>query len=229
MTDVEETDAGPGTVVPLGRARRRRMAPAERRRDLIAAALELFSQRDPELVTVEDIAAHADVSRALFYRYFSNIREIRAAALRRAVDGLIARLIVPRTGPLLAQLRAALNEFLDFAESYEASYVTLLRSGSTVATAETSALVDEVRVRAVAEILDRLGVEELTPFVSLTLRCWVAVVEGTVLTWLQERTLPRDELVSWLIDQLLAMGAATVAHDPAAQALLDRVSTELSG
>ena len=47
----------------------------------------------------------------------------------------------------------------------------------------------------------------------MTLRCWTAVVEGALLSWLQERTLPREALDTWLVDQLTAMLGATAAHE----------------
>jgi hypothetical protein len=33
------------------------------------------------------------------------------------------------------------------------------------------------------------------------------------LSWLQERTLPREALDTWLVDQLTAMLGATAAHE----------------
>ena len=83
-------------TVPAGSARAadrraRRMSPQQRRDHLIATALQLYSRRHPEDVSIDDIVAAADVSRALFYRYFTNLREVHLAALGRVVDDLIAR------------------------------------------------------------------------------------------------------------------------------------------
>ncbi|GAA3191640.1 TetR/AcrR family transcriptional regulator [Actinocorallia longicatena] len=195
--------------------RPRRMAPEDRKQALIDSALELFGKDTPERVTMEDVAAHAEVSRALVYRYFSNIEEIYVAALRTAVDDLVARLQRQREGDLLDQLEATIGEFVSFAEERAAGYIALLRSGSVIATSETAALVDEVRHAAVAEVLARLEIADPSPFLLLTLRCWVAVCEGALLTWLQERTLAKEALVPWLSGQLVAMVAATAGHDPA--------------
>jgi len=163
------------------------------------------------------------VSRPLFYRYFSGPGEIYVAALRFAADELIARFAAPAEGPLLAQLRSLIGEFIAFAEAHSAAFVALLRGGSVVATAETGAVVDDVRRHAVAEILARAGVDEPTPLALLTLNCWTAVVEGTTLTWLQERTLPRADLEDWLVDQLIAMVTVTANRDPAVAATLRRI------
>ena len=125
------------------------MAPEDRKQALIASALELFSRDSPERVSMEDVAAQAEVSRALVYRYFSNIEEIHVAALRSAVDVLVERLTLPREGDLLTQLQDTIGEFVTFAEEHAAGYIALLRSGSVIATSETSTLVDEVRHVAV--------------------------------------------------------------------------------
>jgi AcrR family transcriptional regulator len=189
------------------------MSPQARRDDLIGAALELFGSRPPELVTVDDIVARAEVSRPLFYRYFPSIRERQVEALRTVTDGLLDGLAQLREGPPLERLRGAVRGLIAVAEEYQAGYVALLRSGS-IATSETNAVVDRVRDRAVRLILDVTDVSEPSPLLLLTLRCWTAVVEGTLLSWLQERTVPREGLDEWLVDQLVAMVGATAAHDP---------------
>jgi AcrR family transcriptional regulator len=189
------------------------MTPQARRDDLIRAALDLFGSRAPELVTVDDIVARAEVSRPLFYRYFSSLRELQVEALRTVTDGLIDGLAGLEVGPPEVRLRAAVRGLIDVADHYRAGYIALLRSGSVIATSETDAAIDEVRHRAVALILDALGVEDPSPLLSLTLRCWTAVVEGALLSWLQERTVPREALDTWLVDQLTAMLTTTTTHD----------------
>ena len=149
-------------TVPAGSARAadrraRRMSPQQRRDHLIATALQLYSRRHPEDVSIDDIVAAADVSRALFYRYFTNLREVHLAALGRVVDDLIAELALPAAGELRERLRTALSRFVAFAESYAGSYAALLRSGSTVADRNTDSLVERVRDHVVALFGGLLG------------------------------------------------------------------------
>jgi AcrR family transcriptional regulator len=194
------------------------MSPQARRDELIAAALDLFGSRAPELVTVDDIIARAMVSRPLFYRYFSSLRELQVEALRTVTVGLVDGLAGLEEGSPPERLRAAVRGLVDVADHYRAGYVALLRSGSVIATSETDAAIDEVRNRAVELILDALVITSPSPLLLLTLRCWTAVVEGALLSWLQERTVPRESLDGWLVDQLTAMLSATAAHDPTAPA-----------
>lgn len=53
---------------------RRRMGVDERRQQLIGVALDLFSRRSPEDVSIDEIAAAAGISRPLVYHYFPGKR-----------------------------------------------------------------------------------------------------------------------------------------------------------
>lgn len=189
------------------------MTPERRREHLIAVALEIYGRVPPEQVTVDDVTAAADVSRALFYRYFPNLDELHVAALGTIVAEMIDRISMPAGESVADQLRSAVQEFLGVVERHASAYVALLRSGSVISTDQTDAIVDGVRDHIVALLRERGGITAPSPLMSMTLRGWVALVEGSSLTWVQERRVPRDELVAWLCDQLAVMLATTSQHD----------------
>ncbi|MEU3274728.1 TetR/AcrR family transcriptional regulator [Saccharomonospora sp. NPDC006951] len=191
----------------------RRLSPEARSDELISAALELFATRSPDDVTVDDVTAKAGVSRPLFYRYFRGVGELRLTALRRVVDGLLARLAQVRGDSPRQRLCAAVAVFADVAEEHRAGYVALLRHGSAVATSDTGAIIDEVRCRAVELILAEIEVTDPSPMLLATLRCWTAVVEEAMLNRLREGGMPKAVLGEWLVDQLVAMAGATARHD----------------
>lgn len=202
---------------------RRRMPPEQRRDHLVTTALQLYGYRSPADTSVDDIVQAAEVSRALFYRYFGNIRELHLTALGRVVDELVGQLVVPSTGAFGDDLRTALDRFLAFAETYAASYTALLSTGSALADDSTAPLIRGVRDHAVRQVRDRLGLAELPGGLERTLRAWMAAVEATVLTWLPAPDVGREELGSWLTEQLLAMLAATARCDAEAAASLPHV------
>ncbi|MGW6912327.1 TetR/AcrR family transcriptional regulator [Kitasatospora sp. NPDC054939] len=194
----------------------RRLPVQQRREQLIAVALELFATRPPEEVGLDDVAEAAGASRPLVYRYFAGGKQqLYEAALRSAADELTGRFTVPVSGTPTEQLSAVLDSYFAFVAEHDAGYSALLRGGSVVETARTSAIVDDVRRAALKRTLRHLGVRAAGPRLTLLVRSWISVVEGASLSWLDEgRTLPVTELRDWLVDQFVAMAAATALHDP---------------
>ncbi|KOG89198.1 TetR family transcriptional regulator, partial [Streptomyces varsoviensis] len=131
---------------PVARGSYRRLSVEERRAQLITAALGLFAHSAPEDISLDDVAAAAEVSRPLVYRYFpGGKQQLYEAALRSAADELELCFAVPRTGPLTHRLAAALDRYLAFVDEHDAGFSALLQGGSVVETSRTGAIVDEVR------------------------------------------------------------------------------------
>ncbi|WP_406203060.1 TetR/AcrR family transcriptional regulator [Kitasatospora sp. NBC_01560] len=213
-----DASSAPSPATPEARPRRtgyRRLPIQQRREQLIAVALELFATRAPEEVGLDDVAEAAGASRPLVYRYFAGGKQqLYEAALRTAAEELTSRFTVPLTGTPTAQLAAVLDSYFAFVAEHDAGYSALLRGGSVVETAGTSAIVDEVRRAALKRTLRHLGVREAGSRLTLLVRSWIAVVEGASLTWLDEgRAVPVAELRDWLVDQFVAMAAATAVGD----------------
>ncbi|MEV6958718.1 TetR/AcrR family transcriptional regulator [Streptomyces sp. NPDC051207] len=200
----------------------RRLSVEERRSQLLDAALSLFAHRDPEGVSLDDVAERAGVSRPLVYRYFpGGKQQLYEAALRSAADELEKCFDEPREGPLLGRLSRALDRYLAFVDHHDAGFSALLRGGSVAETSRTSAIVDGVRRAAAEHILSHLGATEPGPRLRMTVRMWITAVEAASLIWLDEdKQPPADELRDWLVEQFLAVLSVTARRDPQTEALV---------
>jgi AcrR family transcriptional regulator len=114
-TPAAEGDAGPARTGL--RERRKKLTATE----LEAAAFRLFGERGFDSVTVDDIAAEADVSRRTFFRYFASKEDVLLAdhmvQLARMREAMAER---PADEPVLTALRNALMSLTsDFEERKE--------------------------------------------------------------------------------------------------------------
>lgn len=192
---------------------RRRMGVEERRQQLIGVALELFSHRSPDDVSIDEIAAAAGISRPLVYHYFPGKQSLYEAALRRAADELAGLFEEPQDGPLGARLLRVMGRFFDFVDEHGPGFSALMRGGPAVGSSTTHAMIDEVRQAAYDQILAHLGVAEPSPRLALVVRSWVSLAESTALIWLDGRLVPRAELELQLVHDFAALAAVSAAYD----------------
>lgn len=195
----------------------------ERRQQLIGVALELFSQRSPDEVSIDEIASAAGISRPLVYHYFPGKLSLYEAALTRAAEDLASRFVEPPEGPLGARLLRVMRRFFDFVDEHGPGFSALMRGGPAVGSTATNALIDSVRQAAYVQILSHLGVTDPPARLELVVRSWISLAESTALIWLDGRRIPRRELEVQLVHDFAALAAVSAAHDPEMGALLRAV------
>lgn len=200
------------TTTPPTRARRR-MGVEERRQQLIAVALDLFSRNPPDEVSIDDIAGAAGISRPLVYHYFPGKQSLYQAAVRVAADELTERFVEPHEGPLGKRLLRVMRRYFDFVADHGPGFAALLRGGTALGSPQAGAVIDDVRQAAQEQVLAHLGVDAPGPRLALVVRSWVGLAETTALTWLDGRALPRRELEVQLVHAFMALAAVTAVHD----------------
>ncbi|MEU1402473.1 TetR/AcrR family transcriptional regulator [Streptomyces sp. NPDC005728] len=199
---------------------RRRMGVEERRQQLIGVALDLFSRRSPDEVSIDEIASAAGISRPLVYHYFPGKLSLYEAALKRAAEDLAGRFGEPQEGPLGARLLRVMRRFFDFVDEHGPGFSALMRGGPAVGSSATNALIDSVRQAAYEQILAHLGVTEAPARLELVVRSWISLAESTALIWLDGRRIPRGELELQLVHDFAALAAVSAAYDEDMAALL---------
>jgi AcrR family transcriptional regulator len=202
------------------------MGVEERRQQLIGVALELFSRRSPDEVSIDEIASAAGISRPLVYHYFPGKLSLYEAALKRASDDLAARFVEPHEGPLGARLLRVMRRFFDFVDEHGPGFSALMRGGPAVGSSTTNALIDSVRQAAYVQILSHLGVTDPPARLELVVRSWISLAESTALIWLDGRRIPRAELEVQLVHDFAALTAVSAAQDAEMGALMRRIAQE---
>lgn len=210
---------------------RRRMGVEERRQQLIGVALDLFSRRSPDEVSIDEIASAAGISRPLVYHYFPGKLSLYEAALKRASDDLADRFVEAPEGPLGARLLRVMCRFFDFVDDHGPGFAALMRGGPAVGSSTTNALIDSVRQAAYIQILSHLRIEpaEAPARLELVIRSWISLVESTALIWLDGRRIPRRELEAQLVHDFAALAAVSAAYDEEMTSLLRRMLKDEPG
>ncbi len=189
-----------------------RMQVDVRRRQLLELGADLFARHSFAELSMARIAREAGISKALLYHYFPTKRDFFLATLLEAAEEVRRRTEPhPDLSPGEA-LAGSLDAFLGWIEENETAYRKLLESAGSVP--EVGALIDEVRDRTSARILDGLGAgHHPPPRVRAAVRAWLWFMDGAILDWFEHRDLSRAELRDFLLGSLA--GALTAAGSAA--------------
>jgi len=185
----------------------RRLQPDERRRLLLERGAELFATHSYDELSMREIARKAGISKPLLYHYFPSKQAFFEATLAQAAEELRARTEPDPSLPPLDQLRGSLEAFLELIDDNALAYRKLMQSLGSVP--EVRELVEEVRTKTAARILEGLYPDSVPPKARAAVHGWLWFMDGACLNWIEHRDLSRDELRDLLLGTLL--GALTAA------------------
>ena len=177
------------------------MTAQQRREQLLSVGKSLFAARGYEAVTVEEIAAAAEVSKPVVYEHFGGKEGLYAVVVDREMQALLQRIIDALTGQhprqLLEQAGMALFDYIDG----DSDGFRILVRDSPVPTGNFASLVVEIAGR-VEHLLARQfkgrGFDtKLAPMYSQML---VGMVALTGQWWLDVRKPGKEEVVAHLVN-----------------------------
>ena len=186
----------------------RRLDAGLRREQLLAVATGLAASTPFDQISAEDVAAAAGVSKGLVFHYFPTTRELQVAIVRAGVARLLERLDVDPSAPPAERLLLGIDAFVAYIEEHPAGYLALARSGGS-----DPHLIDtfeETRAGVIAIIADAIGGGDLPPAIRIAVRGWLALVEESVLVWLDGRPVPRHQLIAFLQRAATALFPAAI-------------------
>lgn len=186
----------------------------ERRSQLLAVGLDLFSNTPFDSVSIEEIAGRVNISRGLLYHYFRSKREFYVAIVRLAATDLLSRLGQGDATSPGDRLRTDLRAYLDFVTQRSAGFITLQRGGIG-SDPQVAAVLEETRSAIVRHVLDGMDVQEAPMPLEVALFGWVGYVESASLRWLTApaETAPPDTALINLFSQVLATTVAATGAD----------------
>ena len=219
----ERGDAASTEILPSGKARyvhgrrRVRLETDERRAQLIALGMRLFSEATYDDLSMDDLARAAGVSKGLLYHYFRTKRDFYVAGLREIARDLLAKTLTPfRTRSLSIRIRRGLDAFLDHVGAHARPFVALMRGGIG-SDPEVAAVIEGTRTAYVDRFLEDLAGSPLSsfandnPMIRTAFRGWIGFVEAATLDWLSHDDLDgtrlRELMVDTLVGVLRAIGA----------------------
>ncbi|MFE5704749.1 TetR/AcrR family transcriptional regulator [Rhodococcus koreensis] len=182
-------------------------SPEDRRAQILDVAVRLLETVPFDDLSIDQVAAEAGVSAPLLFHYFKNKQGFRNAVLEASASELQRRMTPDATLPLYGQLRAGVETFADAVIEHPTIYLAVMRMAGSgnermrqiyrgmrrtftrwIAQGDWS-------IAAVAGVsLAEFGVPT-TPALEAATSGWQAFMEEIVLSWLDEPTMERTEMI----------------------------------
>ena len=162
----------------------RRMAPEQRRAQLVQAALASAAEHGYAGLSLDDVGERAGVTRNLLYHYFPRGRlDLYLAALERAGDELTGDFIVAPQQPLAERLAANTERAIEHAARASDAWL-VWRHARSAAEPEIQALRERCRDAIVTGMaLNHLGTDDPPPLARVALRAYLDFHQTALDEW----------------------------------------------
>jgi AcrR family transcriptional regulator len=180
--------------------RRTRLDPDARRAQLVELGVRALSKASLYDVNLDEIAAAAGISRSLLFHYFGSKRRFQLAVVQAAAAGLLQGTDPDPALPAAQQLRASIEDSVDYVSSRRDLYLSLVR-GAASGDAAMQEIFDRTRTALVDRIMDgigELGGDPGDPLLPIAVRAWLAFTEEAIISWTPGGPVPRERLTEFL-------------------------------
>src|SRR6476469_2780267 len=188
-----------------------RLAPGQRRDQILDAANVLFAERAYDQVSVEDIAQAAGVTRGLVHHYFGGRKDVYIGLLERLGAQREDQLRPPVGRTARARVADSVTRWLDWTEANRTIWLAAIAPGEDVADPDIRRVVADLVHRAVALITTfHADIAEDLPRLRFALECWTALNRAATRRRLQgeaTRDATHELLASTLEHVLRTFGA----------------------
>lgn len=178
----------------------------ERRAQLLALGMQMFSSTDYDEVSLDDVAKQLAISKGLIYHYFPTKKDFFSACVEEAAEKLLEMTTPDESLPPAEMLSQGVRAYLQYVETHRGGFVALMRGRSS---GEIAKILERTRQRLLDRIIAKLPfVEKDDPRLVLALRGWIGFVEALSLEWAARDDVPLEEP----LELALATFTTCVAH-----------------
>ncbi len=182
--------------------RRTRLAPDERRRQLVAIGLAKLVDTPISGLSVDEVAAEAGISRGLLFHYFPTKRDFYLACIAAAGRRILRTTAPDPDLPAEEQVRGMVRAFVEQIDRRRDFYLSLLH-GTGAGDVAVVEVYDGIWAEATARVTTCLALPEDSVAV---VHAWWKYVEDHALTWSAQpplrRTRDLEALVTHCVDAL---------------------------
>jgi AcrR family transcriptional regulator len=163
-----------------------RLAPGQRREQILDAANVLFAERAYDEVSIEDIASSAGVTRGLVHHYFGGRKEVYIGLLERLGAQRENRLRPPVGRSARARVADTVSRWLDWTETNRTVWLATIARGEDIADPDVRRVVADLVQRAVALLAAfHADIAQDSPRLRYALECWTALNRAATRRWLR--------------------------------------------
>ena len=179
-----------------------RLDPDERRRQILAAARTLFSERGFSAVSTAEIAAEAGVARGLINHYFGTKRDLYVEVVREMVRF--------RSQPVPEYVNGAtpqnrldesIDRWLEMVARNREAWLAAIGAEGLGRDPEIEAVLDEAREQATTRLIEVLGLgpaADAPPELHAVLRAYGGMAEAATREWLERDRWSREQCGAFL-------------------------------
>lgn len=183
------------------RSERTRMSGQERREQLLDVGLQLFAEKGFEVVSVEEIAAKAGVSKPVVYEHFGGKEGLYAVVVDREMNHLLGSIQDALTGGsarvLLEQAGLALFDYID---AYPDGFRILVRDTPAQSQASFASLIVDIATQVEHLLAQEFASHKLDKRLArMYSQMLVGMVANTGQWWLDVRKPKKEEVVAHLV------------------------------
>ncbi len=200
---------------------RTRLPREQRRQQVVAAALDVFSTLGYHAASMDDIAERAGVSKPVLYQHFPGKLDLYLAILDAGIEDLLAsaREALTSTTDNATRVRNMVNAYFDFVEDPSGAFRLVFESDLS----NEPAVRD--RARATESELARLSAQVIAEDTGLSADDALLIATGTLgtvqlaaLRWLRDGSVSREQAAD-LVASLTWRGISgfPMSHPPTAE------------